>query len=159
MIRRPPRSTLFPYTTLFRSTFFLTCLELYWLQGYLAGRSGALQLFPFVMVLWPNLHGGWVIGFVWLGVALAAELLGWAWDRGNPAHRKHVRFLAIITVFSVVAVAATPHGFSLYPYPFQTEGSIAQQKLIVEWFSPDFHQAYLRPFEAMVFLAIIAFAL
>src|SRR5260370_10339646 len=55
-------------------TFFLTCLELYWLQGYLAGRSRALQLFPLVMVLWANLHGGWVIGFVWLGVALAAEL-------------------------------------------------------------------------------------
>lgn len=140
-------------------TFFLTCLELYWLQGYLAGRSRALQLFPLVMVLWANLHGGWVVGFVWLGVALAAELLAWGWDRANPAHRKHVRFLAIITVFSVVAVAATPHGFSLYPYPFQTEGSVAQQKLIVEWFSPDFHQTYLRPFEAMVFLLIIGFAL
>src|SRR2546430_10562570 len=25
MIRRPPRSTLFPYTTLFRSTFSLVC--------------------------------------------------------------------------------------------------------------------------------------
>src|SRR6202165_843473 len=140
-------------------TFFLTCLELYWLQGYLSGRSRAIQLFPLVMVLWANLHGGWVIGFVWLGVALVAELIGWAWDRGNPAHRAHVRFLAIITVFSVVAVAATPHGLSLYPYPFQTQGSVAQQKLIVEWFSPDFHQVYLRPFEAMVFLVIIGFAL
>ncbi|HSO93016.1 MAG TPA: hypothetical protein VLS53_00920, partial [Candidatus Dormibacteraeota bacterium] len=140
-------------------TFFLSCLELYWLQAYLSGRSRTVQLFPLVMVLWANLHGGWVIGFVWLGVALVAELMAWAWDRENPAHRKHVRFLAIITVFSVVAVAATPHGFSLYPYPFQTEGSIAQQKLIVEWFSPDFHQVYLRPFEAMVFLVIIGFAL
>lgn len=140
-------------------TFFFTCLELYWLQGYLSGRSRALNVFPLLMVLWANLHGGWVIGFVWLGVALVAELLGWAWDRSNPAHRAHVRFLAIITVFSVVAVAATPHGFSLYPYPFQTQGSVAQQKLIVEWFSPDFHEIYLRPFEAMIFLAIIGFAL
>jgi hypothetical protein len=140
-------------------TFFLSCLELYWLQAYLAGRSRTLQLFPLVMVLWANLHGGWVIGFVWLGVALVAELLAWVWDRENPAHKKHARFLAIITVFSLVAVAATPHGFSLYPYPFQTEGSVAQQRLIVEWFSPDFHQVYLRPFEAMVFLVIIGFAL
>ena len=140
-------------------TFFLTCLELFWLQGYLSGRSRALQFFPLVMVLWANLHGGWVIGFVWLGVALAAELISWAWDRSNPAHRKHVRFLAIIAAASAVAVAATPHGFALYPYPFQTEGSVAQQKLIVEWFSPDFHQVYLRPFEAMVFLLIIGFAL
>jgi hypothetical protein len=140
-------------------TFFLSCLELYWLHGYLSGRSRGLNLFPLVMVLWANLHGGWVVGFVWLGVALVAELIGWAWDRGNPAHRAHVRFLAIITVFSVVAVAATPHGFSLYPYPFQTQGSVAQQRLIVEWFSPDFHQVYLRPFEAMIFLVIIGFAL
>jgi hypothetical protein len=140
-------------------TFFLSCLELYWLQGYLSGRSRTLQLFPLVMVVWANLHGGWVIGFVWLGVALVAELIGWAWDRENPAHRAHIRFLAIIAAASVVAVAATPHGLSLYPYPFQTQGSVAQQKLIVEWFSPDFHQIYLRPFEAMVFLVIIGFAL
>ena len=140
-------------------TFFLSCLELYWLQGYLSGRSRAIQWFPLVMVLWANLHGGWVIGFAWLGVALVSELIGWAWDRENPAHRAHVRLLAIITVFSILAVAATPHGLSLYPYPFQTQGSVAQQKLIVEWFSPDFHQVYLRPFEAMVFLLIIGFAL
>src|SRR5256886_15979210 len=28
MIRRPPRSTLFPYTTLFRSVIFLSCVNL-----------------------------------------------------------------------------------------------------------------------------------
>jgi hypothetical protein len=140
-------------------TFALSCLELYWLQGYLSGRSRALNFFPLVMAVWANLHGGWVIGFAWLGVALVAELVGWAWDRSNPAHRAHVRFLAIISAASLVAVLATPHGLSLYLYPFQTQGSVAQQKLIVEWFSPDFHQIYLRPFEAMVFIVIAGFAL
>ncbi len=140
-------------------TFAFSCLELYWLQGYLSGRSRALNFFPLVMAVWANLHGGWVIGFAWLGVALVAELVGWAWDRSNPAHKAHVRFLAIITAASLVAVLATPHGFSLYLYPFQTQGSVAQQKLIVEWFSPDFHQIYLRPFEAMVFIVIAGFAL
>ena len=140
-------------------TFALSCLELLWLQAYLSGRSRALTYFPLVMVLWANLHGGWVIGFVWLGIALAAELGAWAWDRSNPAHRAHVRFLAIITAASVVAVAATPHGLSLYLYPFQTIGSMAQERLIVEWFSPDFHQRYLLPFEAMIFIAFAGFAL
>jgi len=140
-------------------TFALTCLELYWLQGYLSGRSRSLQFFPLVMVLWANLHGGWVIGFVWLGVSLAAELIGWVWEPSNPAHRAHVRFLAIITAASAVAVLATPHGFSLILYPFQTVASDAQQRLIVEWFSPDFHQFYLRPFELMVLLLVAGFAL
>jgi hypothetical protein len=112
-----------------------------------------------VMAVWANLHGGWVIGFAWLGVALASELVMWVWDPSNPAHKAHARFLAIITGASVVAVLATPHGLSLYLYPFQTQGSVAQQKLIVEWFSPDFHQIYLRPFEAMVFIVIAGFAL
>jgi hypothetical protein len=139
-------------------TFALSCLELYWLQGYLSGRSRNLQFFPLVMVLWANLHGGWVIAFVWLGVALAAELVGWAWDPSNPAHRAHVRFLAIIAAASAVAVLATPHGLGLYLYPFQTVASVAQERLIVEWFSPDFHQPYLRPFEAMILLLIVGFA-
>ncbi|HEX7263853.1 MAG TPA: hypothetical protein VF383_06715 [Candidatus Dormibacteraeota bacterium] len=140
-------------------TFALSCLELYWLHGYLSGRSRALQFFPLVMALWANLHGGWVIGFVWLGVALLAELAGWAWEPSNPAHRKHVRFLLIVGAASAVAVLATPHGFSLYLYPFQTVASMAQEKLIVEWFSPDFHQAFLHPFEGMILLLIVGFAL
>ena len=140
-------------------TFFLSCLELFWLQAYLSGRSRALTYFPLLMVLWANLHGGWVIGFAWLGIALAAELIGWALDRSNPAHRAHVRFLAVISAASVVAVLATPHGLSLYLYPFNTVGSTAQEKLIVEWFSPDFHQRYLQPFEAMIFVTFAGFAL
>lgn len=140
-------------------TFALSCLELYWIQGYLSGRSRALNFFPLVMVLWANLHGGWVIGFVWLGVALVAELVMWAWDQDNPAYRMHARRLAVIGAASALAVAATPHFLALYPYPFQTQGSVAQQRLIVEWFSPDFHQVFLRPFEAMVFLLIGGFAL
>lgn len=140
-------------------TFALSCLELYWLRGYLSGRSRALNYFPLVMVLWANLHGGWVIGFAWLGVALVAELLNWALDQDNPAHWMHVRRVAIIGVLSAVAVAATPHFLSLYPYPFQTQGSEAQQRLIVEWASPNFHNVELRPFEAMIFLAVVGFAL
>jgi hypothetical protein len=140
-------------------TFALSCLELYWLHGYLSGRSRTIRFFPLVMVVWANLHGGWVIGFVWLGVALVAEAIRWVSDRSNPAHRMHLRFLAMIAAISVVAVAATPHFLSLYPYPFQTQGSVAQQKLIVEWFSPDFHEIHVRPFEFMMFVVIAGFAL
>src|SRR3712207_9244995 len=48
MIRRPPRSTLFPYTTLFRSTWLLA--------GELLGRRRGLQLVAAAVVgLWPML--------------------------------------------------------------------------------------------------------
>ncbi len=140
-------------------TFALSSLEMYWIQTYLSGRSRSLSYFPLVMVAWANLHGGWVIAFVWLGVAIAAEAVGWIWNRDNPAHLKHLRFLAIIFVACGVAILATPNGLGLVLYPFNTVGSVAQEKLIVEWFSPDFHQRYLWPFEAMILIAIAGFAL
>jgi hypothetical protein len=140
-------------------TFFLSCLEMYWLRRYLEGRSRAIQWFPLVMVGWANLHGGWVIGFVFLGIALGTEALQWAFDRSSHLHRARVRTLSLVLGASALAVLATPHGPGLYLYPFQTHGSEAQQRLIVEWFSPDFHQNFLRPFEAMVFVLFAGFAL
>src|SRR3712207_7018066 len=45
MIRRPPRSTLFPYTTLFRSPVsFITLIIVLALQGLVVGAFGRLAL-------------------------------------------------------------------------------------------------------------------
>src|SRR5690606_32010403 len=46
MIRQPPRSTLFPYTTLFRSVLILVMLAI------VTGDSGALRSLPSATVLW-----------------------------------------------------------------------------------------------------------
>jgi hypothetical protein len=100
-----------------------------------------------------------VVGFGFLGVALVAEGIRWALDRSSLAARAHVRTLALVTGVSALAVLATPHGLGLLLYPFETQGSAAQQKLIVEWFSPDFHQTAMKPFEAMVILLFAGFAL
>ena len=140
-------------------TFFLACLELHWLRQYLSGRSRALYWFPLVLVLWAILHGGWVIAFAFLGVALASEAVKFLVDRQDLMARAHLRRLAIITAASGLAVLATPHGPSLLLYPFQTQGSVAQQSLIVEWFSPDFHRNDLKPFEAMIVLVFLGFIL
>src|SRR3712207_8129841 len=43
MIRRPPRSTLFPYTTLFRSVVVVLGRDLVWLVGEVQRRHRALR--------------------------------------------------------------------------------------------------------------------
>src|SRR5260370_25086898 len=40
MIRRPPRSTLFPYTTLFRSEAYISVGGVVWVQGAIQGGDG-----------------------------------------------------------------------------------------------------------------------
>ncbi len=140
-------------------TFFLACLELHWIRAYLAGRSRALYFLPILMALWANLHGGWVVGFVFLGVAFVAELARALADRDNFAARAHTRRLAVVGVISALAMLATPYGFKIYAYPIATVFSPAQQQLIVEWFSPDFHRNDLKPFELMVMLLFVGFTL
>src|SRR5437764_8011595 len=45
MIRRPPRSTLFPYTTLFRS---------WWYDPYIAGRTRSANPASIITKRWPG---------------------------------------------------------------------------------------------------------
>ena len=134
-------------------TFALSCLEVMWIRAFLRGRSRALYLLPLVMILWANLHGGWVIALVFLGAAIVSEAIRWVRDRRPETAARALRLVAV-SVASTAAVGLTPHGLALYLYPFATQGSAAQQRLIVEWFSPDFHQVYMRPFEGFVFLVL-----
>src|SRR3989454_12566527 len=68
MIRRPPRSTLFPYTTLFRSPAggFLE-------QAHAAYGSAAYRLFP--TVCWLGASDGMLRALSWVGAALALLLV------------------------------------------------------------------------------------
>src|SRR6266481_7902424 len=57
MIRRPPRSTLFPYTTLFRTPNFITMDSPYKQARYLEWNLEVQQLLPWSMVASLNYVG------------------------------------------------------------------------------------------------------
>jgi hypothetical protein len=154
-------------------TFVLLSLELLWLRRFLEADparrgSRAILWLPAVMVLWSNLHGGWPIGLLFLGIAMAVTAAGLVRDRSaggaaDPAAaaaaRDRLRLLAVAGGLSLVAVGLNPNGLAIYAYPLQTLTSAAQQGLIREWASPDFHLAIVRPFELMVLLLLAGFAL
>src|SRR5438128_7767480 len=87
MIRRPPRSTLFPYTTLFRSLahiragkpFLGICLglQLLFTKSYEDGEYEGLNVFPGEVVRFPHAPGLKVPHMGWnqLRVARAAPAL------------------------------------------------------------------------------------
>ncbi len=137
-------------------TFLLLSLELLWLRLEDGGRT--ILWLPVVMALWSNLHGGWPLGFLFLGLALAAEAIGWLANR-SPEHAARARLLALVGALSAVAVGLNPNGLAIYAYPFETLTSAAQQGLIAEWASPNFHLAGLRAFELMALLLFAGLAL
>lgn len=143
-------------------TFLFSCIELHWLDGYLRGRSRTINWLPLLLVPWANLHGGFVVAFVFLGIAIAAELLLLLIEgdqNSRLAHWRRLRTLGIVLGLSLVAVLATPNGIQVYTNPFETLTSPAQRRLIVEWFSPDFHMLVLLPFLAMILLLLVGFTL
>ena len=139
-------------------TFFLLSLELLWLRRCAEGSSRAVWWLPAVMVAWSNLHGGWPAGFAFLGLAAASEALTWLAERTRREHLVRARRLAVVGLLGVLALAVNPNGLAIYAYPFQTMSSAAQQDLIAEWLSPDFHQASVHAFEAMLLLLILGLA-
>ena len=123
----------------------------YWVDG-----KGRLFWLPLIFILWSNLHGGYTLGFIFLGCALAGGLL----DRFlNPASFLKARFiqLAAWSLICVFAVLVNPNGLNMWRIPFQTVGVGALQQAIPEWASPDFHDIVQQPF--LLFLAGLVAAL
>lgn len=139
-------------------TFVFVGLELLWLRRSIDGRSRAILWLPLVMLLWSNLHGSWPVGFLFLVIALLHEALAWFADRSQPGHLAQVRRLVLVGVASAAAVLVNPNGPAIVAYPWWTITSGAQQNLIVEWLSPDFHTAAVRPFEVMLLLLLAGLA-
>lgn len=124
-----------------------------------AQRSGprALWLPPLLMALWANLHGGFAVGFILLGIELLASLLDHylpkrlrvtelELGRLRPAH------ILLAIALCLMAVSLNPHGPRMLAYPFQTVSIQTLRNYIQEWQSPDFHQVELQPFLFMLLL-------
>lgn len=141
-------------------TFALSALTYLWIKRFCEGRSNALYALPAVVLVWANLHAGFVIAYVFLGIALAVEAARWWLHRPGALTLRRLRVLSGILIACVAVAIVNPNGWDIYLYPFQTQGSAAQQRLIVEWFSPNFQMSQIWAFEAMIFLIIgcLAFA-
>ena len=140
-------------------TFALSALTYLWVKRFCEGRSRALYLLPLVMLVWVNLHGGFVLGYGILGLALLVEAFRSVIRRPGAMALPRLRAMAVVLAASIAVAILNPNGWDIYLYPFQTGGSAEQQRLIVEWFSPNFQMSQMWAFEAMIFLIIAGLAL
>src|SRR3712207_9470151 len=87
MIRRPPRSTLFPYTTLFRSYSIGYMHE----DPYRPRFFGYLSLFTFAMLMLVTSDNLVQLFFGWEGVGLASYLLIGFWYHKPEANAAAIK--------------------------------------------------------------------
>jgi hypothetical protein len=137
-------------------TFAFACLTLLLAERQLrrGGRLGLLLL-PMFLV-WSNLHSGFLIGLGFIIVIVVAEAAAHLLHLDGRAPASRVRGLALLLLGSLLVCAINLNGPSIILYPFGTLGSAAQQSLILEWHSPDFHDWSVRIFGLML-LSLIGF--
>jgi hypothetical protein len=124
------------FTVLFASIFLAV------LGNYLhGGAAGKLWWLVPAMLLWANLHGGFVVGLgliVLTCVGLVLDECSREVDAGSIQRR--LRPLLYLLLACTAVVAINPNGLRLYGYPLATIRSSASNLYITEWASPDFHK-------------------
>ena len=98
-----------------------------------------------IMLLWVNLHGGYVIGLGLIGLYIISLLLDRKWHL--------VPRLSLMLLLTASVVPLNPNGFRMFTYPFETLG-LAAVSFIDEWASPDFHKVMFLPFALLLFTLV-----
>jgi hypothetical protein len=117
--------------------------------------------FPASMLLWVNLHGGWLFGLALLGIyTFAAFVENWrtpdAFAAIRAAHR--ARAMAVAFVVSAAATLVNPYGWRLHAHIYRYLGDRYLMNRIDEFRSPDFHGWAERCFAVILMLVLVAFA-
>lgn len=156
------------------ATFVFTAVVGYVLYLYKWKQIDRLWVLPVIFVVWANMHGGYIAGFMLIGALLAGEILNrlLAWlgvahtESGTASSNiQHPtsnflawrcwRKLFIITVISVVALLINPFTIGTWLLPLKTVNIGVLQDFIQEWQSPNFHELFQQPMVWLLLLTLV----
>lgn len=139
---------------------WLFTLVTYWmLYEYQLRRKKYIYFLPLMMLVWVNLHGGFMIGLILTSIYFLGNFLTFLTTTDKTRSKDCLRislFLAFIGLFSLFASFINPYGLKLIPHIVDTYVS---KSLIVdntnEFMSPNFHDNTVKLYELCVILLII----
>ena len=117
---------------------------------------------PVLMLVWANLHGGFVAGFVLLGLYLASYLFRYFRCKQEEIHRdmgRRLRKLGIVTAVTLATSLINPYGYRLHVHIYRYLSSRWLMNHIDEFLSPNFHGVAEQCFVLILLITIAALAL
>jgi hypothetical protein len=136
--------------------FSLLWIEI--LYRFEEGRSKLLFWLPLIMLVWVNVHGGFILGLVFTGIFGVAAL--WRWmTRRLPGDLRRVRQLAVVWIVCLATTLLTPYGYELHVHVYKYLSSSFLMNSIDEFSSPNFHAVGMGYFEALLLMSVAACAL
>lgn len=135
--------------------FFLAAYALILFRYQVSRNRQLLWLFPALMLLWANLHGGWIIGAGFLGASIAGEWLNRLARHDTALSSGELRDLTVAFVATLAGSVANPNGFLEDADLLVFIRPNTWANAINEWASVDFHMPQMMAFEALL-LTLIA---
>jgi len=125
-----------PYFSIFLNvrphsfTYLFVILTLLCLEAYRVGKKGWIWFLPPLMILWVNLHGGFVVGVGLITVGLLA-LIFQKENSLEELRSSEKRKLVIIIFLTLLSTLCNPYGTKLFSYLFMALS--LKRELITEW--------------------------
>jgi hypothetical protein len=146
-------------------TLVLASACLFLLEGARKGKLKRLWILPLLITLWVNMHGGFIVGYILIGIYFSAEVIEVFISvilyrrRIQDEWQNRKRLLSILVSVGAISILTgmiNPHGPAILLYPFQTVSIGILQDYIAEWQSPNFHALEVQPFIILLFLTLLA---
>ncbi|HEY4904468.1 MAG TPA: hypothetical protein VIH89_13425 [Candidatus Sulfotelmatobacter sp.] len=130
------------------------------------GRNRLLWFLPLLMLVWVNVHGGFLVAFALLAIYWLSAAYTWfalpetRWEDAMIKLRARKRTMQLFLAggLTVLATFCNPYGWRLYAhiYLYLTNRFLIDH--IDEFQSPNFHGAAERCFAALMLIALVALA-
>jgi hypothetical protein len=140
-------------------SFLFMIISHYLLESWYRDRSNRLYLLPFIMLLWVNLHGGFVGGFILQGAYLIGSVVKVIYAMPGKENFTFNKMRQLeLTILACLAICLiNPRGYHILIFPFRIVTNAYLMDHVSEFLSPDFHQWL--PFKYLLLLTIAMFGL
>ena len=139
-------------------SWLFTLLWVDLLYRFEEGKHSALLWLPPLMLLWVNMHGGFILGLVLLGLFGCAHLWKFALDPQSGEGRRIVQ-LAVVFGVCLATTLLTPYGYKLHVHVYEYLSNGFLMNAIQEFMSPNFHASGFGYFEFLILLSFLAVAM
>ena len=145
-----------------RPHIFSLLLTVIWysvLNRFQYRNKNQLFILPFLMLLWVNLHGGYIFGLMLLLVYLLGNLTGLCFSEKSGSHEHIYKLKSLVTIFAACLLVSlcNPQGYRLLFFPFALSSDPFLMNNVREFLSPNFHEPLT--FKYLLLASIALFAL
>ena len=139
-------------------SLLLIVLWYYLLDVYQNNRLNYLFLLPPIMLLWVNLHGGFIGGFILLGIYLSGNFFKFfSQGTDKEGNRQKIKYLGFISFSCLLATLINPYSYHILIFPFKLVSNKIIMNNVTEFLSPNFHD-YM-PFKYLLLFMIAVLAI